>query len=224
MNDEIIDELFDPKKISNMETNDLTIDMAMLAAKCILKELRDPKKATSDYLSSVDGNFSWANTTEETHKNLIGTFATNNLADSPFASFTYQLDSCNIILGNNAAAVAQARMNGDFNRRVLGHKNDGTFHQLSDKLKHYLLSTALKSSERVRKEEHDTIEKQREHKRFKKEALELARLEKANQAYAQAVLLIQSYHSPEGWKTKLGAEREYNKIQSENLKLDAVKY
>ena len=59
---------------------------------------------------------------------------------------------------------------------------------------------------------------------MRKEALELARLEKATKAYAEAVVLIQSYHSPAGWKTKLGAEREYNKIKSENLKLDAVKY
>ena len=42
VNAEIIDELFNPKQASNMETNDLTIDMAMLAAKCILKGLRDP--------------------------------------------------------------------------------------------------------------------------------------------------------------------------------------
>ena len=135
VNAEIIDKLFNPKQASNMETNDLTIDMAMLAANCILKELRDPKKATSDYLSSVDRNFSWANTTEETHKNLIGTFATNDLAESPFASLTYQLDSFNMILGNNAAAVAQARMNGDFNRREFGYKNDGEFHTLSDEMK-----------------------------------------------------------------------------------------
>ena len=134
-----------------METNDLTIDMAMLAAKCILKELRDPKKETSDYLSSVDGNFSWANTTEETHKNLIGTFATNDLAESPFASLTYQLDSFNMILGNNAAAVAQARMNGAFNGRELGHKIDGAFHQLSDEMKRSLLATVLKFYGRVKK-------------------------------------------------------------------------
>ena len=43
VNAEIIDELFNPKQASNMETNDLTIDMAVLAAKCILQELRDPK-------------------------------------------------------------------------------------------------------------------------------------------------------------------------------------
>ena len=63
-----------------------------------------------------------------------------------------------MILGNSAAAVAQARMNGDFNRRKLGHKNDGEFHKLSDEMKRSLLATALKFSGRVRKEEYDAIE------------------------------------------------------------------
>ena len=130
--------------------------------------------------------------TEEMHKNLIGTFATNDLAESPFASLTCQLDSFNMILGNNAAAVAQARMNCDCNQREFGHKNDGEFHTLSDEMKHSFLATALKFSGRVRKEEHDAIEKQREHKRLKKEALELARLEKATKAHTKAVVLIQS--------------------------------
>ena len=97
-----------------------------------------------------------------------------------------------MILGNNAAAVAQARMNGDFNRRELGHKNDGEFHTLSDEMKRSLLATALKFSGRVRKEEHDTIEKQIEHKILKKDALELPTLEKATKVYAESVVLIQS--------------------------------
>ena len=54
--------------------------------------------------------------------------------------------------------------------------------------------------------------------------MNLARLEKATEAYAQAVVLIQSYHSPAGWKTALQAQREYGKIANESLKLDAVKY
>ena len=59
---------------------------------------------------------------------------------------------------------------------------------------------------------------------MKKGALELARLEKATEAYAQAVLLIQSYHSPADWKTTLQVEMECDKIESESLRLDALKY
>lgn len=138
--------------------------MVVIAAKCIFQELRDPKKATSDYLSSVDRDFSWDNTSEEMRKNLIGTFSTNYLAESPFGSLTHQLDNFNMILSSNASAVSQARMNGDFNRKELGHKNDGAFHQLSDQLKWALIVTELKFSGRVRREELDALEKQREHK------------------------------------------------------------
>ena len=157
MHAEILDELFNPQKESNKDTTDLVIDMAVIEAKWILQELRDSKKATSDYLSSANGNFSWAKTTEEVHKILIGTFSTNELAESPFTFLAYQLDNFNMILGSNTAAVAQARTNGDFNRKELGHKHDGAFHQLSEQLKHSLIVTALKFSSRVRREEHNAL-------------------------------------------------------------------
>ena len=41
--------------------------MACEVAECVLKELRDPGKATSDYLSSVEGKFSWGQTTDDEH-------------------------------------------------------------------------------------------------------------------------------------------------------------
>ena len=58
-------ELFYPIKKANKETTKTVEIMAVEIAECILQELRDPKKATSDYLTYADGKFSWGNTNDE---------------------------------------------------------------------------------------------------------------------------------------------------------------
>ena len=60
----------------------------MEVAQVVLRELRDVNKATSDYLSSIGGKFSWGQTTDEEHEANIGWMATNDPAESPFASLT----------------------------------------------------------------------------------------------------------------------------------------
>ena len=67
--------------------------MACEVAECILKELCDPGKATSDYLSSIEGKFSWDQTTDDEHAACIGKMATNDPAESPYASLACQLQS-----------------------------------------------------------------------------------------------------------------------------------
>ena len=54
-----------------------------------MKEFRDPHKVTCE--NSI-GPKSWGNTTEEEYNNLLGSFATNDLAKQPFGMLTYQLD------------------------------------------------------------------------------------------------------------------------------------
>jgi len=52
------EELFCPTRKENVETTGLCDMMAWEIADCMLQELRDETKATSDYLSSVGGEFS----------------------------------------------------------------------------------------------------------------------------------------------------------------------
>ena len=61
-----------------METTPLVKKMVVELAKCLLKELRDQKKATSDYLSSADGEFSWGQTTDDEHQACLGKMATKD--------------------------------------------------------------------------------------------------------------------------------------------------
>ena len=85
--------LFYPRQKENAETTETVQLMACEVAKCILKELCDPSKATSDYLSSVEGKFSWGQTTDDEHAACIGKVATNDPAECPFASHMCRLQS-----------------------------------------------------------------------------------------------------------------------------------
>jgi hypothetical protein len=51
-------ELFYPTRIENQQTNDLCVNLAREVVTCLLLEVADPKKATSDYLSNCNGRFS----------------------------------------------------------------------------------------------------------------------------------------------------------------------
>ena len=62
--------------------------MAIEVAETILKELQDSRKATSDYLLSVEGQFSSGQTTDDEHTSMLGKMATNDPAESPFALLT----------------------------------------------------------------------------------------------------------------------------------------
>ena len=103
--DKINAELFWPERDENKQTTDMVLKMATEVAACMLKELRDPKKATSDYLSSEEGQFSWGATTDDEHHASLGKMATNDPAESPFAALTSQMQSFGRILGIHASGV-----------------------------------------------------------------------------------------------------------------------
>ena len=50
---------FYPERTENIATKAFATKMAVEMASCLLTEIRDPQKATSDYLSSGEGKFSW---------------------------------------------------------------------------------------------------------------------------------------------------------------------
>jgi hypothetical protein len=91
--DQLKAELFYPVRDENKHTNTLVSTMAVKIADCLLQELNDPKKATSDYLTCQGGKYSWGMTTEQEHYTGIGKMATNDMAESSFAGLTQQLQS-----------------------------------------------------------------------------------------------------------------------------------
>ena len=89
--DQLNTEMFYPVRPENQHTTHLVKEMACEVGECILKELCDPKKALSDYISCKEGKFSWGETTDEEHEACIGRMVTNDSAESPFARLTQQM-------------------------------------------------------------------------------------------------------------------------------------
>ena len=221
--DQLMAELFYPQHQVNIDTTETVKLMACEIAHTILKELRDPNKATSDYLTSADGKFSWGETTDEEHAAFLGKMATNDSAESPFASLTRQLQQFGRMLGIHASAVGHARINGDFNRDFKNSGNDGAYHRLSDEMRSSLLTFALQLAPVIRKSEKTALDKQREAKRVKQEQLRKKKMLAMQTEYAHALTYIDMFNSVACWRTKSIATTEFGKIQSKTAKLDAVK-
>ena len=85
-------------------------------ATCLLLEVADPKKATSDYILKCNGRFSWAMSSIEEKNASIGMRATNDPSESKFATFSEALATGGRIDLDLAAGIGQARYNNDFGR------------------------------------------------------------------------------------------------------------
>ena len=219
-------ELFYPSRKENFAARETVQKMAVEMANCFLKELRDPKKATSDYLTSSEGKFSWGFTTEEEHNALIGKSATNDSAESPFAMLTQQMQQFGRILGIHAAAVGQAKMNGDFKRDLqgkVGVGRNGAFLRLPKEMKESLLRLAVNIAPDVRGRERAALDRQRESKKFKMETLRKKKLLAAQYEYAAALTFIEMYHSDACWKDAIIARRKFDALGSDTAKREAVK-
>ena len=162
--DKLRSQLFDPYKEENIDTKEIVLEMAKVASQVWLDEMRNTSKTIHHYLSSIEGEKAWKNTTPEEHLKLLGTFATNDIAEQAFGKMTHSYRTFSMILGGNAAAIAQARTNGDWDRKLCGGKLDGTFHQLDLKMQESLILACIKHAPEARKEEHQALTKQREFK------------------------------------------------------------
>ena len=111
--DQLNAELFYPTKKEKMQTTTVKL-MAVELAGCVLQELRDPKKATSNYLSNAEGVFSWGQTTDDEYYVCLGKMATNHPVESPFALLTGQLQQFGHMPGIHALTIGHTQFNGDF--------------------------------------------------------------------------------------------------------------
>ena len=216
-------ELFYPTREENIATTEFVTQLAVEVADCMLQELRDPKKATSDYLSSGGGKFSWGETTDEDHIMCIGKMATNDPAESPFASLTVQLQSFGRVLGIHSSGVGHARVNGDFKRDHKDGTSDGAYLKLSPDMRQSLLRFALSIAPRVRKSEKTALDKQHEAKKKRQNLLRQRKMLAAQEDYANALTLIDMFYSPACWRSKSVAKTEFEKLPSRTAKLNSVK-
>ena len=216
-------ELFFPQRDENKETTETVKTMAVEVADCIVTELRDPKKVTSSYLSDLDGEFSWGNTSDEEHVLGMGMMATNDPAESPFAALTQQLQSFGRIMGTHASAVGHARLHGDLDLTWKKGAADGLYHRLSEEMRWSLIELALSMSSEVRKSERKALEKQREEKQRKQELLRRKKLLAAQSEYADALAYIEMFHSAACWRTSRDVHKNFNGLKSETAQREAMK-
>ena len=76
--DKLKAELFYPSHLENQDTSTHVINIAVELANCLLSEIRDPKKATPNYLRSAERKLSWGQTTDKDNESLIGDMETND--------------------------------------------------------------------------------------------------------------------------------------------------
>ena len=114
-------ELFNPQNETNKSTDGIVLDLEFKAVTSLLSELRDKHKSTVEYLSSADGRFSFLNTSDEDYRATLGKIGNNDNTEHPFGAFTWSLQKHGTIRLYHAGGMAQAHVNGDFDR---GHKND----------------------------------------------------------------------------------------------------
>ena len=106
-------ELFNPACEINKSTDEMTRHLGSITASAILQELRDETKATSYYLSSIQGKSSWGKTSVQSHQAGLRKIAVNDPAESSFGGTTRQLQCFGRIGLTNAGGVDQVKRNGD---------------------------------------------------------------------------------------------------------------
>jgi hypothetical protein len=153
--------------------HDLCMNLAREVATCLLLKVVDPKKAPSDYLSTCNGRFSWAKSSEEKKKAMIGMRATNNASESQFAIFTEALATGGHIGAYLASGIDQTLYNNDFGRAQVQYvtgwkskappvKSIGLFHELPVELQDSLVVTSKRHAPESRQKFHELLRKQRE--------------------------------------------------------------
>ena len=171
--DELRAELFFPTRNYVRQTHDTACRLAEVAAATFLIEFRDPKKATSEYLSSISRIRSWAMVSEEEKVASWSKDATTSISESVHASATVGLGIAGTIRLDHVTAEGQTRFNNDFGR---GHdalvkrssKSDsvkervlGSFHKLPEELQSSLILFGKENASSLRKSFDDALSAQR---------------------------------------------------------------
>lgn len=228
-------ELFKPEREENQNTDELVKKMAKVAAECILKEMHDRKKHTWEHLDSQDGPLSMKHVTDEMHQAGLGKFAVNDVAERPFGALTQQMEAFVTLVGMNASAVGQARINGDFYRveTELQKKKkedadetqpqNGTVIDLPPQLLTTVIEFALSKTKQVRKKEQVALRNQQEKRAQRLELMKKAGYEKATQLLIDCLYYHDMYYSERRLRSAAAVDEMLGQLKSKTAKLDEIK-
>jgi len=233
------EELFRPQREENIETSDLVVEMVVVAADCVLKEMHDRKKHTWEHLDSQNGPLSWMKVqdTPGMHDAGKGKLGANDVSERPFGAMTQQMESFTTLSGMNATAVAQARINGDFYRTdtELSKKKkkadtdesqpikNGSVIELCPQLLESMIELALKRTTQVWKKEQDALTKQQQERAAKLERMKAAGYEKATQHLIDCLYYHDMYFSPRRLQNAAAVDELLGKLTSKAAKLNEIK-
>ncbi len=82
-----LEEIFHPVHMENCESDDACMVLSQGIGTCIVLEMEDPTKVTSDYLNVIKGKYSMSQTTDEEKRASYGMRANNDLNEQNFACF-----------------------------------------------------------------------------------------------------------------------------------------
>ena len=164
----------------NQQMHNLCVDLAREVAMCLMLEVADPKKATSDYLAKCNGRFNWSKLTAEEKNATIGIQATNDPLESEFATFTKVLATGGRIDLDLASGIGQTHYNNDFGRAqeeyVPGRRSNapsmksvGLFHELPVELQDSLVVASKRHVPKSRQKFIESLQRQQE-RRYEKKA------------------------------------------------------
>ena len=212
-------ELFDPTREDNVDCTEMMETLGSIAVTSILGELRDPKKATYKYLSLSKSIYSW-DYCPETHKtDMLGKHATNDIAESSFASLTSQLQKYSRINLAHAAAISDMQKNGFLSRKG----KIGLFHQFPKELRAAVVVVAVEDAPATRKSNNLSLQRQLDCKREKEEMLKQKNMSKATEEFIDATYFHRMGNSEACWTTVSEVTKTLDKLNTQTEKREALK-
>lgn len=142
-------ELFHPEDETNKTTDDLVKESGSVAVNVFLEELHNPKKVTWKCLTSLNGECSWGNTTDEGKAAGLHKSAVDDAAEEDFGETAREFQVFGGMKTQHAAGVSQSRQNHIFSHGGVGKtrqqkkEKTGIFHVLPDEMRLALLTMAM---------------------------------------------------------------------------------
>ena len=170
-------------------------------------EFNHSSKATSTYLSSIEGKYSASKISDKDRKACLNNDASNSISESNHASSTHSLEASGTIRLNSSAGEGQMHTNNDF-----GHDRDAmvtgrsskmgklecpfeSFHSFPTEGQQSIIETARHGSASTRKDFDDALHKQKIHTNEKEEIACCKKIDASREEYIVSIELWEQYHS-----------------------------
>ena len=223
----LLDELFTPEDCDNRDSTPVLEEVAKIGVAALQQELEDPKKATFRYLSISGSEFSFEHCPEETKNDMLGRWATNDLAESSFGGVTLQVQCFGRIGLCNAAAISDMKMNRFLSRPTtkeqIENNEMGLVHGLPEELKISLLMTAMEDAHETRQSNRDALERQRQMKKNKIELAKQKDLADKGNEYITALIFHAMWGTAACWTTASQITKGLKGLKFKKEKREALK-